>query len=342
MKAPRIIVFPLIEKGNPYQVNFYRPLKEAGWDVRDWGLFRPVLPGELLHVHWPEAWAWTDGWGRLVRLLFIGLLPILKCVFGLRVLNTVHNLKPHDGFSRIGRWVYDRTLNACDVFIHLSEAGKCLFLENRPEFSEREHVVIPHPDYRPQLSDMSRINARAVLALKEEHERFVFFGGIRPNKGLERLIASFREYDNMNASLWIGGRCSPGVECAIYESIVDDHRIEFVSGFIDETDLEVQVKAADLVVLPYTSGLNSGVIFYALSCGAHVLVPDTEVFREVDRLIGGGRVSFFGQDQFTAEFKRILKSSRVIHPNPVDLDALFGPKVQLKLLDFFASLRNSS
>ena len=340
MSSPqrRVIVFPSITEGNPYQINFYKPLEDAGWKVRNWSLFRLVLSTELLHVHWPEAWAWADRWERLGRLLFIGLLPILKRAFGFRVLNTVHNLKPHSGFSRVGRWAYDRTLNTCDVFIHLSEAGKRLFLENRPELSVREHVVIPHPDYRPQLSDMSRSDARSKLELREEGKRFVFFGRVRPNKGVERLINSFREYDDMNASLWIGGKCAPDVERDIRESIVGDRRIEFTPGFIDEADMEAQVKAADWVVMPYSSGLNSGAVIYALSCGVRVLVPDSEVLRELHRLGGCTHMHFFEQHSFAHKFKEIVALPICENLKEFNLDALHGDDIKSKVLSFFVKL----
>ena len=50
----------------------------------------------------------------------------------------------------------------------------------------------------------------------------------------------------------------------------------------------------------------------------------------------------FKQDQFFDELKRTLKFPRAVHSDTADLDALFGAEVQLKLLDFFVSLRNSS
>lgn len=343
MIKSRVVVFPKFSSGNAYQENFYRPLINDGWAVLEWDLVFSLRRQDILHIHWPEAWSWASGWKRRRILVYVFFLPILKKMCGFKVINTVHNLAPHGKvMSRLGRWVYPRLINCCDAFIHMSVAGKAQFLVRNPHLTHKVHEVIPHPDYRPQLSNLTREEARDQLALMPHEFRVVLFGAIRENKGVGRLIDSFIQSAGDRASLWIGGKCQPEMERELRSKIACDSRIEFNPQFIDDQFMELQVKAADLVVLPYTSSLNSGVIVYALSCGAHVLAPESAVFRELDLLIGGGHVSFFKQDHFFDELKRILKFPRAMHSDPANLDALFGAEVQLKLLDFFVSLRNGS
>jgi glycosyltransferase involved in cell wall biosynthesis len=104
----------------------------------------------------------------------------------------------------------------------------------------------------------------------------LFFGLLRPYKGLDVLLEAWRGVEG--AELWVAGM--PLMDIAPLRAAAAAN-VRFDARFIDDAQLRGYFKRADLVVLPYRAADQSGVLFTALAFGKPVLVSDVGGFAEV-------------------------------------------------------------
>ena len=123
--------------------------------------------------------------------------------------------------------------------------------------------------------------ARQRLGIRPGEKTILFFGNITPYKGLEYLVAGFRQVLSQRESyrLLIAGRPD---KCEVYwrairKDIGEDvqrGRILLRDEFIPDEETEVYFKAADVLALPYRHVYQSGVLFLGHSFGLPVLAAD--------------------------------------------------------------------
>lgn len=123
--------------------------------------------------------------------------------------------------------------------------------------------------------------AKAQMGLSDREKVILFFGNIAPYKGLEYLVAAFREAAARDDTyrLIIAGRPK---NCEHYWKMigsairdgVEHGRILLHAGFIPDDQVEVYFKAADVLVVPYRHIYQSGVLFLGYSFGLPVLAAD--------------------------------------------------------------------
>jgi glycosyltransferase involved in cell wall biosynthesis len=205
-----------------------------------------------------------------VQPLDVHLLPRRPLVL------TAHDLLPREprpGQVRAQRRLYD----AVDAVIVHSQHGRERLLTAIGLPPGKVHVV-PHGalthltaggDRAPLPPQLARVDKAVVL----------FFGLIRPYKGLDLLLEAFNGIDE--AELWVVGRArfdtSPLKAAA-------PRNVRFVERFVSDAELPAYFERADVVVLPYrrTERFDqSGVLFAALAFGKAVIVTDVGGFGEV-------------------------------------------------------------
>lgn len=147
--------------------------------------------------------------------------------------------------------------------------------------------VIPHGafEYLTQLPEEKPLPAELEGA---EGPVVLFFGLLRPYKGLEDLLRAFREVPG--AELWIVG--NPRMDLAPLRELAAaaPGRVRFVARFIDEAEIPPIFRRADLVVLPYHEAEHSGVLYTALAFGKPMVVSDVGGLGELGRRHGAARV----------------------------------------------------
>jgi beta-1,4-mannosyltransferase len=113
------------------------------------------------------------------------------------------------------------------------------------------------------------------LGINKSDTIFVYFGGIRPNKGIDRLIEAFSRLPDKDIRLVIAGKPSPPVEYfhRVHYLVSQDQRIHLIAEFIPENEIQIYLNAADVVVLPFERILSSGSVMLALSFGKPVIAP---------------------------------------------------------------------
>jgi glycosyltransferase involved in cell wall biosynthesis len=107
----------------------------------------------------------------------------------------------------------------------------------------------------------------------------LFFGLLRPYKGLDTLLRAFRELEG--AELWIVGNPRMDLEPLHRLAAEAPGRVRFVSRFVEDAEIPAIFRRADLVVLPYRDAEQSGVLYTGLSFGKPLVLSAVGGFPEV-------------------------------------------------------------
>jgi glycosyltransferase involved in cell wall biosynthesis len=107
----------------------------------------------------------------------------------------------------------------------------------------------------------------------------LFFGLLRPYKGVETLLDSFREIEG--AELWIVGNPRMDVEPLRRLAAQARGRVRFVTRFVEDAEIPPIFRRADLVVLPYRDVEHSGVLYTGLAFGKPLVLSAVGGFPEV-------------------------------------------------------------
>lgn len=178
----------------------------------------------------------------------------------IKVISLVHNAIPHEKHffdTYFAKYFFCR----CSAFIVMSEVVKNDLLSLIPR---AKTILLSHPIYDQYKERYSKNDACLKLGIKSEKKNILFFGLIRDYKGLDLLIEAM-DFLNEDYQLIIAGECYG--EFNKYQDLIDKSRLKdniivFEQYIPDEmvTDL---FSASDLLVLPYRSATQSGVVAMA-------------------------------------------------------------------------------
>lgn len=251
---------------------------------------------DIFHVQWPEYLCRCQGAKGLLKFGANALLLAKLKLFNVPVIQTVHNVEPHDsaGFlERILQRSYDRIT-----------VGS-IFLNESAENDMKHGVTILHGAYtRPDgVEDGPRGTDRF---------RIISIGSIRRYKGYEDLIDAFSSMRSKHAvDLVVAGAPSDIDYVDKLRALVDQvDGADIIARYLDESSLWELILGADLVVLPYRYFYNSGVSLLALSAGRPVLVPDSASSRSLQAEVGTEWVSTFAGRLDSADLESALGKGR--------------------------------
>lgn len=170
-----------------------------------------------------------------------------------------------------------RLLSRFDAVVTHSEFGAAR-LRDEVGLDPGRVRVIPHgafdyltdlPDERPLPSDLAGVERPVIL----------FFGLLRPYKGIDVLLEAFREVEG--AELWIAGMPRMPVEPLHEAAARASGTVRFVPRFISDPEIPAVMRRADVVVLPYREIEQSGVLYTALAFGKPLVLSSVGGFTEV-------------------------------------------------------------
>lgn len=136
--------------------------------------------------------------------------------------------------------------------------------------------VIPHGEYSGIAPQMEKGKARSQLGISPHAFVILFFGYIRPYKGLDILLKAFAKVKKEipDAVLLIAGEAKESFQK--YEKLIQHLEIsQAVKSFVGYVPLEkvpVFFSSADIVVLPYRHIYQSGVVHLAFGFQKPVIV----------------------------------------------------------------------
>jgi glycosyltransferase involved in cell wall biosynthesis len=138
--------------------------------------------------------------------------------------------------------------------------------------------VIPHgafdyltrlPGEKPLPTELEGADGPVIL----------FFGLLRPYKGIDTLLEAFREVEG--AELWIVGNPRMEVEGLRRLGAQAPGRVRFLTRFVEDAEIPPIFRRADLVVLPYRDAEHSGVLYTGLAFGKPLVLSAVGGFPEV-------------------------------------------------------------
>jgi glycosyltransferase involved in cell wall biosynthesis len=285
----RVLSLPDYSRDNPYQRLLAAGLAEEG--VTSVGgrpgrrqpfpiLLAWVRAGRprVLHLHWTHEYLkGRAGPTRINRLRFLGQLRALRRL-GVRIVWTMHNLGGHEGSRHASEMAVHRELVglADAVICHCAAAREAAIAAYGlgPTEAAKLHVV-PHGSYVGAYPDaVSGEEARARLGVPAEGPVLLFLGAVRGYKGTDELVAAFAGIEDPSARLLIAGKPRGGeIEARLAAAAAADRRIVLALRYLADDELQVWLRAADVVVLPFRDILTSGSAILALSFGRPVVAP---------------------------------------------------------------------
>ena len=159
-----------------------------------------------------------------------------------------------------------------DYFVVHSEADRTL-IEQSYHIQRERVAVIPHGLY-DQYSVIEKSAARKHLGINEENV-ILFFGLLRPYKGVKSLIEAFdalpQDLIHSTRLLIVGEAWEDQESLVRAEESPHREKISIVNRYIGDSEIPLYFSAADLVALPYTRASQSGVAHIAMSYGLPII-----------------------------------------------------------------------
>ncbi|HEX3174410.1 MAG TPA: glycosyltransferase family 4 protein [Solirubrobacterales bacterium] len=222
--------------------------------------FRRAATADVVHYQW-----------LTVPALDAALLPPLRP----RLMTAHYVLPPHPGRRQLAS--ARRAFGAMDAVVAHSEHGARRLREAVGLDPGRVRVVHHGAfDYLTRLPDERPLPAELEGA---EGPVVLFFGLLRPYKGIDTLLEAFRRV--RGAELWIAG--NPRMEIEPLRRLAADvpGRIRFLPRFIEDAEIPAIMRRADVVALPYRDVEHSGVLYAALAFGKPLVLSAVGGFPEV-------------------------------------------------------------
>ncbi|MBK8294054.1 MAG: glycosyltransferase family 4 protein [Solirubrobacterales bacterium] len=204
---------------------------------------------------------------------------------------TAHYILPPEPTNRQAN-AATKVFGSMDAVIAHSESG-AVRLHSEAGLPEEKVHVIPHGsfDYLTELPDEAPLPVELEGA---EGPVILFFGLIRPYKGVDVLLDAFEGVEG--AELWIVGNPRMDITELEAKAAKAGGRVRWLPRFITDREIPAIMRAADLLVLPYTDGEQSGVLYTGLAFEKPMVISNVgglgEVAREHDaaRLVEPGDV----------------------------------------------------
>ena len=198
-----------------------------------------------------------------------------------KLIVTVHDLLPHGRHTRWNRIVYRGIWRIPERLVVHTERMRTDLIE-RFGVEPGRIVVMQHGindrivSRTPSPDRIGRAPRKPAAPLQ-----LLFFGAAAQYKGLDLLLEAFDGLDE-RFGLVIAGRCVDRMYAARVAALVASNRnrerITWKDEFVPENEVEGYFQGADVLVLPYRSIDQSGVLFQALGHGLPILATDVGEF----------------------------------------------------------------
>lgn len=176
-----------------------------------------------------------------------------------RIVVIIENLLPHE--RHFGdTWLLRLFFSQTDAVVTQSAIvhNQCTEL-----FPEMLKIMIPHPVYDQFWPKVPQSDAQRKLQLPDNKIILLFFGFIRPYKGLDILLEALPSLieQNSNIHLVIAWECFGSFE--EYQNTIDKYNllshITLHLRYIPNSEIPLYFWASDLLVMPYRAMTNSGI-----------------------------------------------------------------------------------
>ncbi|HAQ58894.1 MAG TPA: hypothetical protein DCR32_07790 [Opitutae bacterium] len=287
-------------------------------------------PDTLEDVHYDLDYKLTGAWSTVTRRLIAErpdavLIPWWTFFFSphiwllsrklkrkkIPLVLICHNLFDHDS-SKWKNWLSLQAIKQASGFI-------CHSPEIETELAERfpttPRLFYPHPIYDQFTQrDSSPADATTIQLL--------FFGLVRPYKGLDTLISALESYPGKAhltvAGEWWGEQSELLARC---KSLEQQGRLTLLDHYIDDDAAGQLFADCHCVMLPYKKATNSGVLAHAIHMNKPAIASNTGAF---PFCIKHGATGFLVPPDDVAELTNAIQQVQQMHCNAHD----FAPAIE--------------
>ena len=211
-------------------------------------------------------------------------LALLARLSGARIIVEIHELQDtgEAGMAPARMYVrrFGRRLMAmADAYIVHSEFDRAALSQSYPVHG-RPVSVVRHGPFSHYAVDQAGARREA----PPDSCNILFFGTIRPYKGLEDLVRAFELLADEDETCWltvIGETWEEWTEpVELIESSPHRARITLVNRYVSDAEASEWFAGADVVALPYRRSSASGPLHLTMDAGLPVVVGDVGGLRE--------------------------------------------------------------
>jgi len=253
---------------NPYTRLFGDALENKGcrvYDFRMRNLFKP-RKGDIVHIHWlPDFYVSRNPVLLRFKSFLIFCYFFLFRILGIGTVWSVNNLFPHENLGeereKIARKIISKGFSRLFVFGPESKNRvSSLF-----KVAAGKINIVPHGTYSGAYSREVLYDLHRKYGFDPDTPLFVYFGLMRPYKGVEQLVEAFTTIDNANV-LICGGGAGEYVEL-LHKKIrlSDRNNIAIEHRYISDEEIYTIFSQVDCVILPFQAITMSGVLILALT-----------------------------------------------------------------------------
>ncbi|GAB2519050.1 hypothetical protein GCM10027064_15850 [Microbacterium petrolearium] len=285
----QLFMFPAW-RDNPYTNSLQLELFARGYALRGTSKLAEFVGeaanprGGVVHIQWPsvvtdEALSEVDAHRRVEE--FLGALHTAKRL-GRGIVWTVHNVLPHDTeYTEAAIRLHQGLADLADV-VHVMNSQTVDVASEYYRIDPAKVVVVPHASYAGVYgAPLARDEARAAIAASRDSTAVLFFGQVRPYKGLDHLVDALRDLSAYrdDFELLIAGKPIAGGEQSLESIRRSGIRATTHLEFVPDSEVSAWFSAADVLVLPHRRVLNSGTLYLGATFGLPTVLPDESHLR---------------------------------------------------------------
>ncbi len=226
-----------------------------------------------------------------------------------KLISICHNIKPHEN-NFIDKCLIQFYLKPFNKFMLMSSFVEDELKAYKSDFNSLVRFLPINTKYQTKLE---KNTIKVELGYHSNDKLMLFFGLIRPYKGLRNLLYAVKNIllNSNDIKLIIAGEAYESLDK--YKSIINQYdinnKVVWMNNFLDNQMIEKLMIASDLLVLPYNSASQSGVLSQAWQYNLPSIVTN----------VGG-----------LPEYVEHGKSGYIVEPNNID-------ELEQKIVQFFNS-----
>lgn len=249
------------------------PINPLTW----WQLCRKVRADapDVLVLQW-----WVPYWTPCLTFVSRWIKRNTK----IKVLYICHNVMPHDGGGTLDRRFAMTVLRRGDAFIVHSEQDRFRLLALLPKANVMKVFLPSYIELANQSNGETTAALRRELNIPGDRPVVLFFGFVRPYKGLEYLIQALPQVlKEMPVHLLVVGEfwSSPQFYQEYAREFGVEHAITFVNQYVPNEQLQPYFDMSEVVALPYIAATQSAVVQLAFGFGKPVITTRVGGLHEV-------------------------------------------------------------
>ena len=253
---------------------------------------------DILYFDWVHSFILGKSlwWSWLKSLVFVLEILFAKYFKKIPMVHTLHNLQNHAGlYLGLERIIYGFFLRNCSKIRVYSETTKQNAIVKFGLNPDKIQVIQDLPFHFYYENNCSKKEAKKQLNLDENAFVYLFFGEIKPYKGLQNLLPVFNKIAKENGVLLIAGKSYDADFLDSLQKITGDNKqVLWFHRFIEDREVQLFFNAADVILLPFVRIDHSGSIDLAMSFSKPIITLKTA---STEKLLASQTELLFGQPE---------------------------------------------